>query len=192
MRRTTLAGIPVYVTRAETGVARPREWMKKRSAKYLFAYRGKLLLAQYQPFRGMFPVAFQRVVDGGLVDDIEFPSLWSKSMKKVSLGTDAAAPLPPLSGESVVLKKFPRLREFLSVTAYDDGSARAPGRMWLDSDGTAFVITLFETSAMVRARFRANALDDVIQLAEIFLAMESPPWEIDQWARERVATKKKK
>ncbi len=192
MRRPMIAGLPVLVRRVAPGRARPGQWLPRREARYLMAYGASLLLVQYQPHRGMYPIALCRVVDGALVDDVEFPSLWSQAMKKVSLGVDSSTPLPPLSSDSVLLKRLARLREFLSLTAYDDGSPRAPGRLWLDSDGTAYIITLFEPSAMVRARFRAAGIDDVFALADTFLGADTPPWEVDQWARDRVTAKKKK
>lgn len=113
-------------------------------------------------------------------------------MKRFNPLSPDAASVPPLSGESVAFKKFPRVREFLTHTTYDDGSARAPGRLWIENDGLAFVATLFEPAAFLRAKCRAPSLDDVLALCEAFLGMDAPPWERDTWAAERAVGKKKK
>jgi hypothetical protein len=113
-------------------------------------------------------------------------------MKKLSMGEGDGAKLPPLSKESATFKKLPNLCEFLSAVAYEDGSARAPGRLWLDNDGVAYTVTLFEPSAFARVRIRGNTLDDALALAERHLSLDSAPWEADQYAREKAAGKKKK
>jgi hypothetical protein len=113
-------------------------------------------------------------------------------MKKLSMGGDDAGKLPSLSAESVVWKKLPRLCEFLTANVYEDGSPRAPGRLWLDQDGIGFTLTLFEPSAFARVRLRAATLDDVMTLANTHLGMENAPWEADQYARDKAQQKKKK
>lgn len=87
---------------------------------------------------------------------------------------------------------MPRIPLFLVETTYEDGSPRSPGRLWLDNDGVAFTITLFEPTAFARVRIRGNTLDDAFALANAHLGMESAPWETDQYARDRAAGKKKK
>jgi len=178
--------------RKGVGVAKPSQWLPSKSAEYWFAFRDVWLLVTFQPHRGMYPVALYRRVKGAMVKEHEFPSLWSRAMKKLSLGADSSSPLPPLSGESKLFGKLPRFRAFLTDNQYEDGSPRAPGRVWLDQDGVGFTLTLFEPSAMARVRFRAATLDDVYALAETHLGNDSAPWEIDQYARDKAAGKKKK
>ncbi len=113
-------------------------------------------------------------------------------MKKLAMGAETGAALPPLSAESTILKKLPRVCEFLTATVYDDGSPRSCGRVWLENDGIAFVCSLFEPAAFARVRLRAATIDDVLMLAQAHLGMEAAPWEADTWARDRAATKKKK
>jgi hypothetical protein len=113
-------------------------------------------------------------------------------VKKLSMGGDDAGKLPSLSAESVIWKKLPRLCEFLTANVYEDGSPRAPGRLWLDQDGIGFTLTLFEPSAFARVRLRAATLDDVMTLANTHLGMENAPWEADQYARDKAQQKKKK
>jgi len=192
VRVATIAGITVWAKRTTAGVAKPSRWLPRRERRYLIAAGHVYINVQFQPFRGLYPMSLVSVRDGLLHEVSAYPSLWSKAMKRISMGDDDGKPMPPLSSESVVFKKFPRLREFLSHTAYEDGSLRQPGRMWLDSDSIAFVCTLFEPTAMVRVRLRAATLDDVLTLAEHHLGSENPAWEIDQWARDKAVPKKKK
>lgn len=182
----------VYGRRLTIGVAKPVRWMSSRDVRYSYAVPHGMLRVQYQPFRGSYPIRLVLALPGREERVTEFPVLWSRALKKVSLGMEPGAVLPPLPSTSTLFKKLPRLMEFLTVTAYEDGSPRAPGRIWIDQDGTAFTVTLFEPSAMVKMRCRAATLDDAFTLAETHLGADNPAWEIDIWARERVEKKKKK
>jgi hypothetical protein len=113
-------------------------------------------------------------------------------MKKLSMGAEGGEGLAPLPGESVVLKRFPLLCQFLAVTKYDDGTPRLRGRVWFESDAIAYVITLMEPTACARVRLRGASIDDTLALAEKHLSIENAPWEVDQYARDRQAMKKKK
>lgn len=187
-----LNGTRVFPRRKARGVARPGQWFPRGAERYYFEWGGLFLWVQYQPFRGMFTLAVCRRVEGATMDVVTYPSLWSRAMKKFTVGTGDGSALPPLSSESKLLHKLPRFRAFLTDTAYEDGSPRAPGRFWFDSDGVGFTITLMEPSAYARVRLRAVTIDDVFMLCEVHLGAESPPWEVDQYARDRAAGKKKK
>lgn len=188
----SIGGSRVFACRERSGVARPGQWLPGRDVRYWFHWRGSVVWVQWQPHRGLFPLAKHRYEGGGLVLVEEFPSLWSRALKKFTVGVEQGKPLPPLSAESKVLAKLPRLRAFLTDTQYEDGSPRAPGRLWLDQDGVGFTITLFEPSAFARVRLRAATLDDVFALCDVHLGAENAPWEVDQYARDRAAGKKKK
>jgi hypothetical protein len=145
-----------------------------------------------KPWMGLVCLNSRKIGSLNLDEVNRFPNLESKKMKRLSIGGDAGAPLPPLSPESKILVKVPRISLFLVETSYEDGSPRSPGRLWIDNDGTAFTITLFEPTAMARVRIRGNTLDDALGLANAHLGMESAPWEVDQYARDKAAGKKKK
>lgn len=189
---SSIGGSRVFAARERSGVAKPGQWLPGRDARYWFHATGCVVWVQWQPHRGLFPLASHRVEDGDLVLLAEYPSLWSKAMKKFTVGTGDGQQLPPLSAESKLLHKLPRLRAFLTDTQYEDGSPRAPGRLWLDQDGVGFTITLFEPTAFARMRLRAATLDDVFALCDVHLGAENAPWEVDQYARDRAAGKKKK
>ncbi len=185
-------GSRAVAARLTPGVRRPGQWLPRREAAWWVMFGPWCLYVMWRPWAGMFPAVLARAGSERSEEDIEFPNLWSKALKQLSLGVEAGKPLPPLPADSSVLKKFPRLLEFLTATQYDNGSPRAPGRLWLDSDLIAFTMTLFEPSGFARVRLRASSLDDLLMLAEKHLGSENPAWEDDQYARDRAAEKKKK
>lgn len=181
-----------YPTRRARAVARPRRWLPEHRKEFYLQLGSRWVFMVFQFRRGMFPYSLCTFDGKRFTEVFRFPSLESAKMKKVSIGLEPGKALPPLSHESVVLKKFPVLRFFLTGTQYEDGSPRAPGRLWLDNDGLGFRVTLFEPTAFARAVLRATTIDDVFAVCEAFLASDNPPWEADQYAREKAAGKKKK
>jgi hypothetical protein len=141
---------------------------------------------------GYCPTSSHRVVSGRVEESITLPDVSRCSVKKWSAGAPAGKPgdVPPVV--SVVFKKFPRTLAFLHDRWYDDDSPRYPGSIWIDSDVGAFKAMLKEPSLLLCARIRAATLDDLIAAVEVFLGLDSPPWEHDQYAAERVLQKKKK
>lgn len=185
-------GVRVLLPRAALGVARPGQWLPKAERYYVWRLGGRDFLVLWKPFKGLCVLSSEPVGSPGLAGRVQFVNLESAKMKKLAMGMGDDDKLPPLSSDSVVFKKFPRLCEFLTATSYDDGSARAPGRLWLDNDGIAFTVTLFEPSCFKRVRLRGNTLDDAVALAERHLGMDGAPWEADQYARDKAGKKKGK
>lgn len=187
-----IGGLRVLTPRRSSGVAKPCQWFPFGEKCYLWRFVKSEVVLLFKPHKGLCPLSASPVGSHGAAGRVQFVNLESVKMKKLSIGVESGAPLPPLSSESVLLKKLPRLCEFLTNTAYEDGSPRSPGRLWLDNDGIAFTITLFEPSAFARVRIRGNTLDDALTLANTHLGMENAPWEADQYARDKAAQKKKK
>jgi len=103
-----------------------------------------------------------------------------------------AIPGPTLSCESKVLHNLPKIREFLSATAYDDGSVRQPGYMTIRNRTWSYEITLYDVDAGLRCPVRSPTLDDVLAAAELLLEAEDAPWEIDQYLQSQLQRGKKK
>lgn len=185
MPRPRIEGAKVLSTFVPNRRRKPSQWLPKYTKRFWYLWGDTYIRFRFQPVRGLYPEGMFRRVSGAMEPITLFPDLWSKSMKKFSMGIDKSAPLPALSSESAILKKFPHLRNFFVTTAYDDGSARAPGRVWLENDGIAFVVTLMEPSAFARVRLRAATLDDMFMVAELHLGTENAPWELDQWQLKR-------
>lgn len=185
MPRPLVEGSRVLAPFNPTRRRKPSQWLPRYSKRYWYRWFDLYLRMRFQPVRGLYPEGTFERVEGRMVPVTMFPDLWSKAMKKFSMGIDKSVPLPALPNESVVLKKFPHLRSFFVNTAYDDGSPRATGRVWLENDGIAFVVTLMEPSAFARVRLRAATLDDMFAVAEMHLGTENAPWEVDQWQLKR-------
>jgi len=185
-------GLSMFFTRPWYGIQKPRRWLPRGEMWFWLQCRDKWILMLNWPFAGCSTKGLYELDGSEFVEVVVCPDLRSAAMKKISVGLEPGKALPPLSVESVTLKKFPLLRFFLTATTYEGGEPRQPGRLWLDNDGLAFRITLFEPTAFAKAVLRANTLDDVFIVLEAFLASDSPPWMADEYARERAAEKKSK
>jgi len=190
--RLRVGGTWAFAERVTPGMKRPGSWLPRREAKYWYAVGGRYLCVVWQPRKGLFPLGLSHLVGGVLRDLYSYPDLRGRRVKRIggSGGPDTGA--VALSAESVTLKKYPRLCEFLTAVAYDDGGPRQPGRMWIENDGLSFVVSLYELSAFLRVRLRATSLDDAFVLAETHLKAENAPWEVDSWAKDRAQQKKKR
>jgi hypothetical protein len=151
-----------------------------------------VLVVEHRRYRGYTALSLYRPVSGGSVETISFPDWSTVKMKRRSLGVGVDVAMPALSGESKVLLKFPRMCEFLTAVYYEDGTVRTPGTVWLKVDSLAFVMTLLDPDACARVNVRAASLDEVFTLAEKLLSTESAAWELDRYAVEKAAQKKKK
>ena len=121
-----------------------------------------------------------------------FPRPEVTRMKRRQPPAGAGAIAPALPATSVVLSKFVLLREFLTATSYEDGSARTPGDLALRNRGVAFEITLYDPDAGLRLPVRGPTLDDALTLAEKLLGVETAPWEVDRYLTEQLAKRKGK
>jgi hypothetical protein len=101
-------------------------------------------------------------------------------------------PVPALGATSVVLGKLPRLREFISATAYEDGSPRQTGYFWFSNDGAAYVLQLFDPDSGTRLPLRAPTIDEVLQLAEAALGLDNAPWLPDRFLQAKLSQTKRK
>lgn len=185
-------GCRVYAARLKGGVTRPGQWFGKKDVWYYLSFGDRLLQFVYRPFQGCIPISLSRVSGHEERETIVFPDVRSKAMKRVSVGAGDSGDDFPLNCESKIFGKLPNFLAFLTVKKYDDGSPRKPGRIWLESDGVAYTLTLFEGSAYARVRLRAASIDDAYAAAEKHLASDNPPWEPDDYARQRDVEKKKK
>jgi len=192
MPRQYVGGVPVYPERKGRGIQKPRSWAGRKEKDWYVARGETLLLVTYRPFQGLLLVDLHGVDGEPFASDFKYPSSRSKRMKKISMGIGEKATLPILSAASKILAKCPRICDFMTATAYEDGSMRRPGRIWLEQDGVSFTLTLFELTPALRMRCRAQTLDDTLMLAESYLGAENAPWEVDQYEYERQQQKKKK
>jgi hypothetical protein len=122
----------------------------------------------------------------------QWPNVEVQKMKRVHAPDTGERVIPSLSKDCPSLKKYPRFLEFMTDRVYDDGEARQPGQTWLGSDAAAFTVMLKEPSACLCVRLRAADLESLFQAIELFLKMDAPPWEVDEWAMAKRPKMKKK
>jgi len=100
--------------------------------------------------------------------------------------------LPFLGRDSKLLAKLPRLCEFISATAYDDGTFRQPGYLTFRNRMTTYEITLYDPDYGLRLALRAVTIDEVLTLAEKAVDADGMPWEVDNYLTEQLSKKKPK
>jgi len=100
--------------------------------------------------------------------------------------------IPALSTDNTVMKKLPLLTEFISATAYEDGSPRTPGYFTVRNRTIEYEITLYDPDSGQRVSIRARELDKMYFGAEVLLGAAEAPWEPDKYLMERMPKKKKK
>ena len=113
-------------------------------------------------------------------------------MKRRQPVVNVGACAPALPATSVLLAKLPAIREFLSATAYDDGSPRVPGYLTLRNRGHSYELTLYDPDAGLRLPTRGPDLDKTLLLAEQLLGVEEAPWEVDNYLTEQLAKRAKR
>jgi hypothetical protein len=185
-------GLPLYTPRDTRGVQRPRTWSPQGEGRYAWAvgpYHVSVLWRRREGYSFLScwdarpGVPFQRLV---------LPDVERGTVKKPNVSAPAGQPGDDPPAVSTFLKRYPRLLAFLTDRWYDDGSPRWPGSVWIDSDLSAAKALLKEPTLCLCARIRAAALDDLMSAIEVFLGLDSPPWEHDRYAAEAAVKKKRK
>lgn len=125
-----------------------------------------------------------------------WPADWSyeelKSMKrKTKTGPDAAASAEA-SRASRLLVQLPHLLEHCSVRVYDDGLARTPGRLLVDTVGSMWRAIAKDADSGMQLVVYMPSADDVLLQLELLLGSDEAPWEPDPYAKAKNPPKSKK
>jgi len=118
-------------------------------------------------------------------------SLEVMRMRRLSSSGSSAVP-SALPRESKVLVKLPLLCEFLSATAYEDGTKREPGYFTMRNRGHCYEATAYDPDSGLRLPVRGPNLDHVFAALEQLLGTAEAPWEVDDYLMSRVSKKKRK
>jgi hypothetical protein len=113
-------------------------------------------------------------------------------MKRIAPAVGTEVIRPALPGTSLLLAKLPTLREFMTATAYDDGTARTPGYLWFSNRGTMFEVILFNPDSGSRLPVVAPTMDEVLAAVETVLKLPEAPWQPDRYLSEQLTKKTKK
>jgi len=113
-------------------------------------------------------------------------------MKRRQAAVPGQHVVPALPSSSTLWPKLPALREFITATTYDDGSARTPGYVTVRNRVTTFEVTVYDPDGAARLSARAPTLDGALSLVEQLLGVEEAPWEPDRYLQEQSAKLNKK
>lgn len=186
-------GRRVCLVRAAGPCYRVSQWLSSvRECWYVLRWPRRDWLVRTRPRQGAVVLRSSEVGDdqGGEM----FPDPFAKGdvVQRRSVQAPEHVIRPALSKETKLLSKLPQLAAFLSDTAYDDGTARQPGYLWLTNRWSCYEVTLFDPDSCARVAVTATTLDDVLALAEAVLRSPETPWMPDAYMMERAAKKKKK
>jgi len=190
--RRKVAGVPIYVSRSVPGVQRPRTWTPDFSGRYGWTFGRWIVWVSWNRYTGYRPTGAWLDGSGWPGTRHDVSSQGSSRVKKPNAATPEVKPEEVKPYESKVLKAFPRLIAFLTDDWYDDGTRRKRGSLIWGSEGSFVTVMIKEPTPLLCARIRAASIDDAYKALELFLGLDSPPWEPDEFARERAAPKKKK
>jgi len=174
------------------GVTRPRKWLPKREAWYYLDVEGVRYSLFWKPCFGIQCTARTIRGLGGFERKYKYPFERDWQMKKLKIAASTGVAPVGVSSTSVIWGKLPRLREHLTCLAYDDGTIRTAGYIWVKTTATQWVITVFEPDACARMDVRGTTLDDTLTLVEKLLGAEDAPWEVDTYLQEKAAKRVKK
>jgi len=171
---------------------KPCQWLPRRE-KWFYYRRGiHLWLLHWKPYGGIWLVA-ERSGDERSVPHTVTPRRTREvGIKRRPSEAATGAPPPAAKATSVLLAKLPALREWLTATTYEDGSARQPGKLAIEVYGQTWSVLLRDPDAAARMNVRGEELDKTLMLVEQLLGVEEAPWERDNWLAGQLAKKGKK
>lgn len=185
--RTVLTVLPCGPAR------RVSQWASPRREKWFVQWRDRSwVYVHWCPYVGYRCVGWGSVGSSHPTTIYPDPRAEGLKMQRRRAVDPATVVRPPLAGETKILAKFPQLVAFLRDTAYDDGTPRTPGYLWLSNRGTAFEVVLFDPDSGSRLPVIAATLDDVLALSEAMLRSPETPWLPDKYLSERLLAKPKK
>lgn len=171
---------------------KPCQWLPRREKTFYFRRGRHLLTLHWKPFNGIWLLA-ERSGDEHSEPHTTNPRPEKEmGIKKRPSQAQSATVTPPAKATSVLLAKLPALREWLTATAYEDGSARTPGKLSVETYGQTWSVLLRDPDAAARMNVRGEELDKVLMLVEQLLGVEEAPWERDNWLAEQLVKKGKK
>lgn len=171
------------------GGQRTPKWGEKR---YWVRWRLRLYLCEWTPLGGTRILAHRTPGPSGATTPLTWIE-WDEHMPpKRRAAPSEGQPAIPLESESVVLKDFPKLREFLTCTVFDDMSRRQPGYLTIRTRGLTFEMTLYDYDSGMRLAVQGRDIDEMFASAELLVSTENAPWTPDQYLLSLLAKNQKK
>lgn len=173
--------------------SRPGTWCPKIGFFMAVKWLDYRILLRYMPRRGYRPYEATRGFHGPVV--WRATVLGDPPVKKRVVGAAAApgdGPQHLAAIESVILSKLHPIVKSLAVVRYDDGDPRTPGKLFIETMGSAWKATMTDPDTCAKLQVVAQTLDDALSLLSLLLEAEDTPWEIDQYAMARAKAARKK
>lgn len=178
-----------------------RGWCRRRVCRWL-PRRGEVfirvvgqsqwLIVQWLPREGYWVTSAGQVGAPPTETIYTSPRYQSDVMKRRQAARPGDTVVPALPSTSTLLPKLPALREFISATAYDDGTPRTPGYFTVRNRVTTYEVTVYDPDGAARLSGRAPTLDGALSLVEQLLGVEEAPWEPDRYLAEQAAKSRPK
>src|ERR1700730_9826672 len=172
--------------RASARPSRPRHWSGRSVQTVDVVTRHVRFGFLWLPFKGFQHTSTHRRVDGLWV--LVWDRYWEDEVvKKVTLSGTAGRALSEFlaSKDSKLLAKLPNLLLHITVTAYEDGSARKPGWVTIKIMGSNWVAQVKDPDACAQLQVMGPDLDDVLKALDVLLAADGAPWEPDPFLSAR-------
>lgn len=113
--------------------------------------------------------------------------------KKPGESKAGEGPLPRAADPCTMFHKTPELQKYLIDLAYEDGGgARRSSRLFVDTGGGEYLVTLKDPTECRQLRVRVRDLGTAWVALEALLCSNSCPWEVDQYELDRRPKQKKK
>lgn len=170
-----------------------KQWTPRTGERWLRVVSGdRWYLIQWLPREGWWITSAGIEGPAGSGQYYSAPRYQGDAMKRRNLNEGGKATTPALPSLSTILGKLPALREFVTATSYDDGSARVPGYFTFRNRGIVFEVTVYDPDSGTRLAARAPKIDEALCLIEQLLGVEEAPWEIDQYLTDQLLRRAKK
>lgn len=164
-----------------------------RGTRYLWiAHAGVYVHAIWRGGRGYRLLGLRKMLPPHYPYLEQWGTGWDQMPIKKRFRSEGPVLQVALDATTAILKKCPLLMEFLTATAYEDGTPRQPGYYTVRNRVIEFEITLYDPDAGMRVSVRSREHDKMFWGAEAILGAEDVAWEVDRYLTERLPKKKEK
>lgn len=163
-----------------------RNWIARRQVLVYVVGVAKVLVCWYRPDSGIVPVEIRDGHYGPVV--LSWDARLRTKMKRKSIGhtassKDGPAHLAPI--DSQVLSRWVVLLQHLAVIRYDDGEPRQPGKVFVETMGSAWKVVITDPDSCGKLQVVGQTPEEALDLACLLLDADDTPWEADPYAMSR-------
>lgn len=171
---------------------KPHQWAPRAYFQLWLKRVDRLVRCWYSPRTG-YRLSSVEDLAGILLYSHPIPP-WGWTVKKRVVGAAASSPDGPVhlaALESGIFSSLHPIVRHCAVVRYDTGEARTPGKLFLETLGSAWKLAATDPDTCSKLQVVSQNLDDALALLSLLLDAEDTPWEVDQYAVNRSRQKKK-